>query len=69
MVSHPYLNEKLIAERHAQIRHEVQQSHMQAHIQQQRTTRQSLASWLGTLLRDSGAQRTGQRREASLRSS
>jgi hypothetical protein len=71
MTPHPYLYEKLIATRHAQIRHDMQQSRMQAHTGRRRTLVRSTVGSLGTLLIALGSQlqRTGQRSGASLHSS
>jgi hypothetical protein len=71
MTPHPYLYEKLIATRHAQIRHDMQQSRMQAHTGRRRTLVRSTAGSLGTLLIALGSQlqRTGPRSGASLHSS
>jgi hypothetical protein len=67
----PYLYEKLIATRHAQIRYDIQQSRKLVHTRQRRTLVQSTVSKLGTLLIKLGSQmqRTGQRRETSLHTS
>jgi hypothetical protein len=61
MIPHPYLYEKLIATRHAQIQHDMQQSRMQAHAEQRRTLVRSTVGSLGTLLIVLGShlQRTG----------
>lgn len=71
MTPHPYLYEKLISTRHAQIRQDMQQSRMQAHAGHQRTLVQSTVGKFGTLLIELGShlQRTGQRSRASLPSS
>jgi hypothetical protein len=71
MTPHPYLLEKLIAERHAQIQHDIRQSRIQAHAGQRRTLVRSTVGRLGTLLIELGSelQRTGQRSGASLHSS
>ncbi len=71
MTSHPYLYEKSIAARHAQIQHDMQQSRMQAHAGQRRTFVRSTVGRLGTLLIALGSQlqRTEQRSGASLHSS
>ena len=71
MIPHPYLYEKLIATRHAQIQHEMQQIRMQAHVRQQRKLVRSTIGRLGTLLVVLGfhLQRTGQRSGATLHSS
>ena len=71
MIPHPYLYEKLIATRHAEIQHEMQQIRMQAHARQRPTLLRFTVGRLGTLLIALGSQlqRTGQRRGASLPSS
>jgi len=71
MTPHPYLYEKLIAARHAQIQHDMQQSRMQAHAGKRRTLVRHTVGRLGTLLIELGSQlqRIGQRSEASLHSS
>ena len=71
MTSHPYLYEKLIAIHQAELQHDMQQCRIPDHFGQQRTLVQSTANNLGTLLIALGSQlqRTGQRREASLRNS
>jgi len=71
MIPHPYLYEKLIATRHAEIQHEMQQIRMQAHARQQPTLVRLTVGRLGTLLIALGSQlqRTGQRSGASLHSS
>ena len=71
MISHPYLYEKLVATRHAEIQHDMQQSRKQAHVGQRRTLVRYAVGRFGTLLRELGSQlqRTGQKGEASLHSS
>ncbi len=71
MIPHPYIYEKLIASRHAQIQHDMQQTRMQAHVRQRRTLVRFTIGSLGTLLIVLGSylQRTGQRNEASFPSS
>jgi hypothetical protein len=71
MIPHPYLYEKLIATRHAEIQHEMQQIRMQAHARRRRTLVRFTVGSLGTLLIALGSQlqRTAQRSEASLHSS
>ena len=71
MIPHPYLYEKLIASRHAQIQHEVQQIRMQAQVRQRRTLVRFTIGSLGRLLIVLGSymQRTGQQNEASVPSS
>ena len=68
MTPHPYLYEKLIATRHAEIQHDIQQSRMQAHAGQRRTFARSTVGSFGTLLIVLGSylQRAGQQGEASL---
>ena len=69
MTSHPYLYEKLIATRHAEIQHDMQQSRMLAHAGRRTFVRSTVGSF-GTLLIAMGyrLQRTGQQSGASLRS-
>ncbi len=71
MTPHPYLYEKLIATRYAQIQHDMQQSRMQAHAGQRPTLVRYTVGRLGSLLIEWGShlQRTGQRSGASLHSS
>jgi len=71
MTPHPYLYEKLIASRHAQIQHDMQQIRMQVHAGQRRTLVRFTVGSLGTLLIALGSQlqRTGQKSEASIHSS
>jgi hypothetical protein len=71
MTPHPYLYEKLIATRQAQIRHDIQQSRMAAHAGRQRTLMQSTVGKFGTLLIELGShlQQTGQRNGAPIHSS
>jgi hypothetical protein len=71
MTPHPYLYEKLIATRHAEIQHEMQQIRMQAHAGQRRTLVRFTVGSLGTLLIALGSQlqRTGRRSRASFHSS
>ncbi|HEY6287254.1 MAG TPA: hypothetical protein VIX20_16430 [Ktedonobacteraceae bacterium] len=71
MIPHPYLYEKLIATRHAEIQHDMQQIRMLAHAGQRRTLVRFTVGSLGTLLVILGSylQRTGQRSGASLPSS
>jgi hypothetical protein len=70
MIPHPYLYEKLIASRHAQIQHDMQQIRM-AHAGQQQTFVRFTVGSLGRLLIVLGSymQRTGKRNEASVPSS
>ena len=71
MIPHPYIYEKLIASRQAQIQHDMQQIRMQAHVLQRRTLVRFTVGGLGRLLVVLGSymQRTGQQNEASLPSS
>ncbi len=70
MIPHPYLYEKLIASRQAQIQRDMQQIRMARAGQQQTLVRSTVGS-LGRLLIVLGSymQRTGQRNEASVPSS
>jgi hypothetical protein len=71
MTPHPYLYEKLLAERHAQILHEMQQNRMLAHAGKRRMRVRHTVGRFGTLLIELGSQlrRIGQRSGASLHSS
>lgn len=71
MTPHPYLYEKLIATRHAQILHDMQQIRMRAHAAERPTLMRYAVGKFGTLLIEWGShlQRTGQRSGASLHSS
>ena len=71
MTPHPYLYEKLLAERHAQILHEMQQNRMLAHAGQRRMLMRHTVGRLGTLLIELGSQlqRIEQRDGVSLHSS
>lgn len=71
MTPDPYLYEKLIATRNAQIQHDMQQCRMQAQAGQRRKILRSTIGRLGTLLVVLGSQlqQTGQRSGASLHSS
>ena len=71
MISHPDLYQKLVASRHAQILHEMQQIRMLAHMKQRPTLVQLTIGSFGRLLivLGSNMQRTGQRNEASVPSS
>jgi hypothetical protein len=71
MTPHPYLYEKLLAERHAQILHEMQQSRMLAHAGKRHMLVRQTVGRFGTRLRAlrSQLQRIGQRSGASLHSS
>jgi hypothetical protein len=70
MTPHPYLYEKLLATRHAQIQHDMHQSRI-AHAGQRRTHVRSTVGSLGTLMivLSSYLQRTAQRSRASLHTS
>ena len=70
MIPHPYIYEKLMASRHAQIQHEMQQIRM-ARAAQQRTLVRSTVGSLGTLMIVLGSylQRATHRSRASLHSS
>jgi len=70
MTPHPYVYEKLMASRHAQIQHEMQQIRM-ARAAQQRTLVRSTLDSLATLMIVLGSylQRTTHRSRASLHSS
>jgi hypothetical protein len=67
MAFNPYLYQKLIAERHAQIQYEVRQSRVLAHAGRRHTLVRSSVEGLGTLLVELGSQL--QRSGAALRSS
>jgi hypothetical protein len=71
MTPHPYIYEKLIASRHAQIQHEMQQIHLLDQVRQRRTLVRLTVGKLGKALIVVGSymQRTGQRNEASFPSS
>ena len=68
MSNNPYLYEKLVATRHAEIRHDMQQSRKPAYTEQSSTFAGHAADKLGTLLVELGSrlQRTEHQREASL---
>ena len=68
MTPNPYLYEKLIATRQAEIQLDMQRSRMQAHAGQRRTFVRSTVGSFGTLLIELGSylQRTGQGSGASL---
>ena len=70
MSFNPYLYEKSIAERHSQIRHDIEQSRLQAQARQKPTFVRSTVGKFGTLLIGLGSQleRSGQRGEASAHS-
>jgi hypothetical protein len=69
MIPHPYVYEKLVASRHSQIQHEMQQIRMARAGQQQTLVRFTVVS-LGTLMIVLGSclQRTAQRSGASFHS-
>ena len=71
MTPHPYLYEKLLVERHAQIQRDMQQSRMLAYAGQRRMLVRHSVGMLGSLLIELGSQlqRMGQRSGASLHSS
>jgi len=71
MISYPYLYEKSMAERQAQIQHDMQQSRMLAHAGQRRMLMRHTVGRLGTLLIELGSQlqRIEQRDGVSLHSS
>ena len=71
MTPHPYVYEKLIASRHAEIQHEMQQIRMLAQLRQRRTLIRFTVGSLGRLLIVLGShlQQTGQRKEISFPSS
>ncbi len=56
MSFNPYLYEKTIAERHSQIRHDMQQSHLLAEFSQKPTFVRSAVGRFGTLLVELGSQ-------------
>ncbi len=63
MTPHPYLYEKLIATRQAEIQHDMEQSRMRAHAGQRSTFVRSVVGSFSTLLIEMGyrLQRSGQR--------
>ena len=71
MVPHPYVYEKLIASRHAEIQHEMQQIRMLAHLRQRRTLVRSTVGSLGKFLIVLGSHlhQTGQQNEIPFPSS
>jgi hypothetical protein len=71
MTPNPYLYEKLIAMRHAQIQHDMQHSRMRVHALGRPKLARYVVGVLGGLLIEWGShlQRTGQRSGASLHSS
>lgn len=68
MSNNPYLYEKLVATRQAEIRHDMQQSHTSAHSEQTPTFVERVGDRFGTLLVELGSrmQRTEQQRGASI---
>ena len=68
MIPHPYVYEKLIATRHAEIQHNVQQARMQNQAKQRRSLVRFTIGSLGRLLivLGSNLQRTGQRSKVSI---
>ena len=68
MSNNPYLYEKLVATRQAEIRHDMQLSRKPAHPEQSPTFAEHTAGKFGTLLVElrSRLQRTGQQRKASI---
>jgi hypothetical protein len=71
MVPHPYLSEKLVATRQAEIKHEIQRNRMKAHEGRRRTLFRSAAGRIGTFMIVLGSYllRTGQRSGVSIHSS
>jgi hypothetical protein len=71
MIPHPYVYDKLIASRQAQIQHEMQQIRMQAQVRPRRTLVLFTIGSLGRLLIVLGSylQQTGQQKEISSPSS
>jgi hypothetical protein len=67
MIPHPYVYEKLIATRHAEIQHNMQQAR-RAQLKQRRSLVQLTVGSFGRLLIVLGSklQRTGQRNEVSI---
>ena len=67
MIPHPYVYEKLVASRHAQIQHEMQQIHLLAQVRQRRTLVRLTVGKLGKALIVLGSymQRTSQQKKAS----
>jgi hypothetical protein len=67
MIPHPYVYEKLIASRQAQVQHEMQLIRMLAHVRQRRTLVRFTVGSLGRLLIVLGShlQQTGQQKEIS----
>ncbi len=68
MIPHPYIYEKLVASRHAQIQHEMQEIRMLSNVRQRRTIVRLTVGNLGRALIVLGSylQRVGQQNEASL---
>ena len=68
MSNNPYLYEKLVATRQAEIRHDVQQSRKPAHAEQSASFTTHAADKLGTVLVELGSrlQRAERQRGASL---
>ena len=68
MSNNPYLYEKLVATRQAEIRHDMQLSRKPAHTEQSSTLVENTAVRFGTWLVELGSrlQRTEQRREAAI---
>jgi hypothetical protein len=68
MISHPDVYQKLVASRHAQILHEVQQIRMLAHVNQRPTLIRRTIGSLGRVMivLCSYMQRTGQQNKASV---
>jgi hypothetical protein len=68
MSNSPYLYEKLVATRHAEIRHDMQLSHKSTHAEQSPTFVENAAGRFGTWLVELGSrlQRTEQPRKASI---
>ena len=71
MIPHPYVYEKLMASRHAQIQHEMQQIRMLEQVGQRQTFVRFTAGNLGRLLIVLGSymQRTGKQNKSSIPSS
>jgi hypothetical protein len=67
MIPHPDVFEKLVASRHAQIQHEMQQIHLLAQVRQRRTLVRLTVGKLGKALIVVGSymQRTSQQKKAS----
>lgn len=68
MIPHPDVYEKLVASRHAQIRNEIQQIRMLAHVRQRPSFVRLTIGSLGRVLIILGSymQRTGQQNDATL---